>query len=41
MEILRGVRGLADLNVVAGGELEEALDAGAGVLRALAFVAVR
>ena len=41
VEILRGGRGLADLDVVARGELQVALDAGAGVLRALAFVAVR
>ena len=41
MEVLRRVGGLADLHVVVGGELEVALDAGAGVLRALAFVAVR
>ena len=40
MEILRGGGGLADLNIVVRGELEVALDAGAGVLRALAFVAV-
>ncbi len=41
MEILRGVRGLRDLDVVFGGELNEALDAGAGVFRPLAFVTVR
>jgi hypothetical protein len=41
MEVLRGGGGLADLDVVLRGELEVALDAGAGVLRALAFVAVR
>ena len=41
VEVLRGGRGLADLDVVAGGELQVALDAGAGVLGALAFVAVR
>src|ERR1022692_4693798 len=41
MKILRGVRGLRDLDVVFRGQLEEALDAGAGVLRSLAFVAVR
>ncbi len=40
MEILRGVRGLADLDVVVRGELEIAFDARAGVLRTLAFVAV-
>ena len=40
MEILRGVAGLRDLDVVLGGELDEALDAGAGMFRALAFVAV-
>src|SRR5271157_1214847 len=41
MKILRGVRGLRDLDVVLGGELDEALDAGAGMFRSLAFVAVR
>ena len=41
VEILRGVGGLRDLDVVFRGELEVALDAGAGVFRALAFVAVR
>src|SRR5579863_7481637 len=41
MKILCGVRGLRDLDVVLGGELNEALDASAGVLRSLAFVAVR
>ena len=41
MEVLRGVGGLGDDHVVAGGELEEALHAGAGVLGALAVVAVR
>ena len=41
MEILRGVGRLRDLDVVLRGELDEALDAGAGMLRALAFVAVR
>ena len=40
VEILRGSRGLADLNVVVRSELEIALDARAGVLRALALVAV-
>jgi hypothetical protein len=38
---LRGAGGLADLDVVAGGELEVALDAGAGMLGTLAFIAVR
>ena len=41
MEVLRGVRGLADLDVVVGGELEVALDARAGVLGALSLVPVR
>ena len=41
VEVLRGGRGLGDLHVVAGGELEVALHAGAGVLGPLAFVAVR
>ena len=41
VEILRGVGGLADLDVVPRCELQEALDARAGVFRALAFVAVR
>jgi hypothetical protein len=41
MKILRGVRRLRDLNIVFGRELNEALDARAGVLRPLAFVAVR
>ena len=40
MEILRGVRRLRDLDIVLGRELDEALDAGAGMFRALAFVAV-
>ena len=40
-KILRGSRRLADLHVVARGELQKALDARAGMLRALAFVAVR
>src|SRR5260370_5080182 len=41
VEILRGGRGLADLHVVFRGELHEELHARAGVLRSLAFVAVR
>src|SRR5260370_5159781 len=41
MEILSGRRGLANLHVVLGGELHEALQARAGMLRPLAFVAVR
>ena len=41
MKILRGVGRLRDLDIVFRGELEEALDAGAGVFRSLAFVAVR
>ena len=40
MEVLRGGGGLRDLDVVLRRELEVALDAGAGVLGALAFVAV-
>ena len=40
MEILSGVRGLRDLDVVFRGELQEALNAGAGVFWSLAFVAV-
>ena len=41
MEILRRGRGLADLHIVAGAQLQIALDAGAGVFRPLAFVTVR
>src|SRR6202166_5369904 len=41
MKVLSGVGRLRDLDVVFGGELDEALDAGAGVFRSLAFVAVR
>ena len=41
MEILRRVRRLADLEIVARRELQKAFDAGAGVLRPLAFVAMR
>ncbi len=40
VEELGGGGGLGDLDVVLGGELEIALDASAGVLGALAFVAV-
>jgi hypothetical protein len=40
VKILRGVRGLADLEIVACRELQEALDAGTGVFGALAFIAV-
>ena len=40
MEILRRAGGLADLNVVFGGDLQEALDTRAGVLRSLAFEAM-
>src|SRR5438046_10290253 len=40
VEILRGVARLRDLDIVLGGELYEAFNAGAGVLRSLAFVAV-
>ena len=41
MEVLRGGSGLADLNVVARGELQKALQTSAGVLRPLALVTVR
>ncbi len=41
MEILRGSGAVTDLNIVFGGELEEALDARTGVLRTLTFEAVR
>src|SRR5271167_3126133 len=41
VEILCGVRRLRDLDVMFRSELNEALDAGAGVLRSLPFVAVR
>jgi len=41
VKILRGVARLRDLDVVFGGELDEALDSRAGMFRALAFVAVR
>ena len=41
MEVLRGARRLANLNVVEGGKLEEPLNARAGMLGALAFEAVR
>ena len=41
VEVLRGRGEIADLHVVLGAELEEALEARAGMLRALAFVAVR
>ena len=41
MKILRGGGGLANLHVVARGELQKSFDARAGMLRALAFVAVR
>ena len=40
VEILGGVRGLDDLNIVFGCKLDESLDAGTGMLRALAFVTV-
>src|SRR4029077_5046832 len=40
MEILRGVARLRDLDVVFGGQLDEALNASAGMFRALTFVAV-
>ena len=41
MEVLPGGGGLADLDVVARGELQIALNAGAGMLRPLAFVSMR
>ena len=41
MEVLGGVGRLADLNIVSRRELQIALDARAGVFRALSFVAVR
>src|SRR6266571_3711887 len=41
MEILPSVRRLANLEIVAGRQLQEAFDARAGVLRTLSFVAVR
>src|SRR5512146_3152671 len=41
MEVLRGARRLANLNVVEGGELEEPLNARAGMLGALALVPMR
>jgi len=41
VEILRGIRGLANLNVVFAGELQKAFDAGAGMFRPLAFKSVR
>src|SRR5579885_3120491 len=41
VEILSGARGLADLDVVFGSELQVTLDAGARMLGSLAFVAMR
>src|ERR1700675_3429822 len=41
VKILRGRRGLANLQIVLGGQLHVALDARAGMLRALALVTVR
>src|SRR4051794_6566193 len=41
MEILRGRGEIADLYVVLGAELKETLEARGGVLRPLAFIAVR
>ena len=41
VEVIGGRRAVGDLHVVLGGKLQEAFEAGAGVLRALAFVAVR
>jgi len=40
-KMLGGRGRLGDLNVVLGAELEEAFEAGGGVFRTLAFVAVR
>ncbi len=40
MEVLRGRRGVRHPDVVLGAELQEALEARAGVLRSLALVAV-
>src|ERR1700694_5971498 len=41
MEILRGVRWLADLEIVAGRKLQEAFDACARMLRSLPLVTMR
>jgi hypothetical protein len=41
VEVLRGRRAVGDADVVLGGELEEPLEAGAGMLGALSLVAVR
>src|ERR1700680_1407287 len=41
MKILRGGRGLADLQVVFGGQLQKAFEARAGVFRTLPLVTVR
>ena len=41
VEVLRGRRGVRDADVALGGELQEALEAGAGVLGPRALVAVR
>src|ERR1700732_4941809 len=41
MKILRGGRGLADLQIVFGGQLEKAFEARAGVFRTLPLVTVR
>src|SRR6476660_9030256 len=41
VKVLRGVRGLGNLEIVHRCKLQEAFDARAGVLRSLAFVAVR
>src|SRR5271156_3767579 len=38
MKVLRGIRGLANLDVIARGKLKEAFDARAGVLRPLALI---
>src|SRR4029077_17747134 len=41
MKILRGGRGLANLQIVFGGQLEKAFEAGAGMFRTLPLVTVR
>ncbi len=41
MEVLRGRAGVDHLHVVFGAQLQEALDAGAGMFGALSFIAVR
>src|ERR1700722_19502326 len=41
MEILRGIRRLTNLKIVASRELQKAFDAGARMLRSLTFIPVR